>query len=125
MPNRGIECTQGEIVAFLDDDDVGIPLPRAQVAQFDAHPDAQLCSAGHVEADAAGRVTAGSAPTFAPTRSSICLPNYPCTRCRSSPAAARAFARISPFDETPSSDLGWYLRLVAAGGGVSTFRQRW
>jgi glycosyltransferase involved in cell wall biosynthesis len=118
--NRGVERARGEIVAFLDDDDAWRPAYlEAQVAQLDAHPEADLCTTGHIEIDAAGRV---SRPDLGP------LHRYPdsvvhflseCPIHTLSVVACRraALDRVGPFDENLSivHDLDWYLRLAAAG----------
>jgi glycosyltransferase involved in cell wall biosynthesis len=119
--NRGVERARGEIVAFLDDDDVWHPsYLETQVAQFDAHPDALLCSTAHVERDGAGRV---SRPDLRPLLdyadpllhllAECPLHTLSIIACRRS-----AFASIGPFDETLAivHDLDWYLRLVGGGG---------
>jgi glycosyltransferase involved in cell wall biosynthesis len=119
--NLGVQQARGEILAFLDDDDVWHPsYLEVQVAQFEAHPEADLCTTGHIEVDAIGRV---SWPDLRPSYS------YPepivhlLTECpihTLSVAACRrkAFERVGPFDESLSivHDLDWYLRLAAGGG---------
>jgi glycosyltransferase involved in cell wall biosynthesis len=122
--NRGVASARGETIAFLDDDDVWHPsYLEAQVAQFEAHPEADLCATGHIEVDAAGRV---SRPDLRPVYS------YPeavvhflaeCPIHTLSVVACRraAFDRIGPFDESLSivHDLDWYLRLIASGGKMA------
>lgn len=51
--NRGLAAARAELVAFLDDDDVFLPgMLAAQLAAFDAHPNAGLAYAdGHFFAD--------------------------------------------------------------------------
>lgn len=119
--NRGVERASGEIVAFLDDDDVWHPsYLETQVAQFELHPEADLCTTGHIEVDPSGRVVR---PDLRPVQ------HYPeplvhllaeCPIHTLSVVACRraAFERIGLFDENLSivHDLDWYLRLVAAGG---------
>jgi len=121
--NRGVDRSGGEIVAFLDDDDVWRPsYLETQVARLNTHPEAELCTAAHVDVDAAGRV---SQPDLRP------LYHYPvplvhllaeCPIHTLSVVTCRraAFERIGPFDETLPivHDLDWYLRLIASGGKV-------
>src|SRR6185295_2879655 len=48
--NLGVEQSHGELIAFLDDDDVWRPsYLEAQVAEFDGHPQTDLSYADHVE----------------------------------------------------------------------------
>jgi glycosyltransferase involved in cell wall biosynthesis len=55
--NRGLNSTTGEIVAFLDADDVWLPEKlRLQVAALDEHPEAALAYAWSDYIDAAGRL---------------------------------------------------------------------
>ena len=119
--NRGVERSTGEIVAFLDDDDVWRPsYLETQTAQFDAHQDAELCSTGHVDVDGAGRV---SRPDLRP-RLDYAAPLVhllaECPLHTLSVVACRrtAWARIGPFDETLAivHDLDWYQRLAVGGG---------
>ncbi|MFN7923783.1 MAG: glycosyltransferase family A protein [Bryobacteraceae bacterium] len=119
--NRAIERSSGEIIAFLDDDDVWHPsFLEVQVAQLDANLDADLASTGHVEVDASG---ARRQPILKP------LHDYPdqlthllaeCPIHTLSVVACRrsAFTRAGMFDESLSivHDLEWYVRLIAGGG---------
>lgn len=119
--NRGIECARGEIVAFLDDDDIWhASYLETQVAQFNKHPDAQLCSAGHVEVDGAGRVSRPDLRPLFDYADPLVHLLAECPLHTLSVVACRraALARIGPFDETLAivHDLDWYLRLVAGGG---------
>ena len=42
--NRGVAASTGDLIAFLDSDDLWLPSKAsAQVAYFEAHPDAQAC----------------------------------------------------------------------------------
>jgi glycosyltransferase involved in cell wall biosynthesis len=121
--NRAIALARGDIVAFLDDDDRWHPgFLEAQVAQLDAHREAELGTTGHVEIDASGRV---SRPDLRP------LFGYPdplirllaeCPIHTMSVVACRraVFARIGDFDAKLEivQDLDWYLRLALRGGGL-------
>jgi glycosyltransferase involved in cell wall biosynthesis len=119
--NRGVERARGEIVAFLDDDDAWHPsYLETQVALFDAHPDAQLCSAGHVEIDGSGRLSRPDLRPLFDYADPLVHLLAECPLHTLSVVACRrtALARIGPFDEalTIVHDLDWYLRLVASGG---------
>lgn len=120
--NHGVERARGEIVAFLDDDDAWHPsYLETQVALFDAHPDAEMCSAGHVEIDGHGRVSRPDLRPLFDYADPLVHLLAECPLHTLSVVACRrtALARIGPFDETLAivHDLDWYLRLVAGGGG--------
>jgi len=119
--NRGVEQAQGEIVAFLDDDDAWRPSYLVtQMAQFDAHPEVQLCSTGHVEINGAAQITQPDLRPLFNYANALTHLLAECPVHTLSVVACRrtALDRIGPFDETLAivHDLDWYLRLVVAGG---------
>jgi glycosyltransferase involved in cell wall biosynthesis len=119
--NRGFDLARGELIAFLDDDDVWRPsYLEAQVEHLDAHPTAALSYADHVETDASGH---SSRPDTQP------LLTYPSPFVRllaesfihtMSVVVCRreAFDRFGRFDESLDivHDLDWYGRVLAGGG---------
>jgi glycosyltransferase involved in cell wall biosynthesis len=122
--NWGIEHARGELIAFLDDDDVWrSEYLEAQVENLDVNPTAVLSYADHVEIDASGRVSRPDtrallmyasplirllAETFIHTLSVVV--------CRRS-----GFDRFGGFDEkqTIVHDLDWYARILAGGGSFA------
>jgi len=126
--NRGIREARGEVVAFLDDDDVWRPsYLQAQLDHLDANPSADLSFVDHVERDPDGHVRRPD------TRSLLEYPD-PLVRLLSesfihsmSVVACRrsAFDRIGLLDESLSvvHDLDWYARLLAAGGRIVHLRR--
>src|SRR5262249_37880342 len=119
--NRGIAHARGEIIAFLDDDDRWQPAYlETQVRRLDADSNLEISTTGHVEVDAAGRL---SYPDLRPSLdyandrvhllAECPIHTLSVVACRRS-----ALARVGPFDESLEivHDLDWYVRLLAAGG---------
>jgi len=119
--NRALQTATGEFIAFLDDDDRWRPAYlAAQVAQLDAHPEAQVSIAGHVEVHASG---ATSQPLLKPAyaySSELAWMLAECPIHTLSAAVCRrtAFERVGLLDESLRivHDLEWYVRVIQAGG---------
>jgi len=121
--NRGVEQARGELIAFLDDDDVWQPgYLEAQVAQLDAHPGAALSYADHLEIQSDGRASRPDVEAILDYPSELVrllaesfIHTLSVVVCR-----RRAFDDWGRFDEslTIVHDLDWYGRIAAAGGGL-------
>lgn len=121
--NRGIDVARGELVALLDDDDVWRPAYLAtQVAELDAHPDATLSYAGHVEVGQGGRNTTPDTRPLMPGASELVRLLADCPIHTSSVVVCRreAYDRYGPFDETLSivHDYDWYALVLTRGGAL-------
>ncbi len=118
--NDGLAQARGEIIAFLDDDDVWHPeYLETQIAQLDSDHAVEMSTTGHVEVDRAGRVThpdltslCGSANSRVRMLAECPVHTMSLVACRRS-----AFLRVGVFDETLEivHDLDWYVRFLAAG----------
>ena len=113
--NRGLARSTGEILAYLNSDDVYLPGALARVAaHFAAHPEADLVYGDYVYLDEQGRVLQHfQAPPF--EAAALVLGNtvsQPTVFVR-----RRAWERVGPFDAALHCvmDLDYWLRAAVAG----------
>jgi len=102
--NAGLELSTGELIAFLDADDLWLPdkLGR-QLAVLDAHPGAMLCFCGIVN------FREGSGPSGGPSE----WPQSPFSPCTVL-VRRTLFADVGAFDPSLRSgeDTEWFLRVM-------------
>lgn len=118
--NRGIAQARGELIAFLDDDDVWRPAYlEQQVRHLDANREAALSYADHVEIDASGRARRPDTRALMKYRTVLVrmlaesfIHTMSVVMCRRG-----LFDALGHFDESLHivHDLEWYARLLAAG----------
>lgn len=117
--NTGAEAGEGELIAFLDADDVWLPSKLSQqVALFDA-PSVVLAYGGVELVDAAGRHLGWMAapdPRFAVERT-VCLRPPPIALAQTGVVRRAAFCEVNGFDErlSTSADCDLVARLGARG----------
>jgi glycosyltransferase involved in cell wall biosynthesis len=119
--NRVFDHARGELVAFLDDDDVWLPeyLER-QVANLDRQPDASASYAPYTEVDRRGRRTRPDLQPLFDYDSALLhlMTENPVHTLSALVCRREAFDRIGRLDEGLSiaHDLDWYARLILGGG---------
>ncbi len=121
--NRALERARGDLIAFLDDDDIWLPdYLKRQVATLDSHPRISASFAGHTEVDQQGRC---SRPDVRPLFRYDCpllhlvtesyihtLSVFICRR--------EVFDRIGPLNDRLGivHDIDLYARLLLNGGAI-------
>lgn len=119
--NRGVELCGGELLAFIDQDDLWLPQKlELQLASFAADPGLDICIC-HVQlrwesARAAERAALGE------HRRAGCVPGYATPAML---ARRTAFARIGPLDArlTVADATDWFLRGIDLGVSIQLLPQ--
>ncbi len=121
--NQAMDRARGEIIAFLDDDDVWLPdYLRRQVATLDRHPEASASYTAHTEVDPGGRHREPDLqPLFRYDSALIQLVTESFLHTLSVFVCRREVVdRVGPFDDGLHivHDLEWYARLLMSGGTI-------
>ena len=104
--NLGIERASGELIAFLDADDVWLPLKlEKQVAMMERHPDAALCYTGLKLIDVHGNVlgTRPPPPAKRAFRNTLLIEGPPISVAQTGLVPRRIAKEVGGFDERMST----------------------
>lgn len=120
--NRGVELSTGELLAFLDADDLWDPTKvERQVSVLTQHPDALAAYCDHRIIDAKGKVTGPSGALAQPRTSGQLLRNLILGNFIISPSLMMmrrtAFEQVGGFDESlrQNDDYDLWMRVAANG----------
>jgi glycosyltransferase involved in cell wall biosynthesis len=122
--NRALGEIDGELIAFLDSDDVWRPTYlEDQVSNLDQRPDAVISHADYVLVDPAGGATRPTNGTLLPDADALVRLLAECFIHTQSTMICRreAIDRFGRFDEGLAvvHDFDWYARVLAGGGVIA------
>jgi glycosyltransferase involved in cell wall biosynthesis len=122
--NRALPGIRGELVAFLDSDDLWAPsYLEEQVAHLDRSPEAHLSYTDHLESHPDGRSAQPNKRTLVPDSGALerllaeaFIHTLSSVVCRTD-----SFDRFGRFDESLVivHDFDWYLRVLTGGGMIA------